>query len=90
MQVRFVLIAIIALTSAGAAAAEPQKAPAKATAQLQPASPRVMLASADEVRSPAASEPQVQLQSKRPRVARVTTCRCGDQQPTDSDDQQEQ
>ena len=90
MQARFVLIAAFALTSAGIAGAEPQKSPPKPAAQLQPAASRVMLASADELRSPAASEPQVQLQAKRPRVARVTTCRCGDPQPSDSDDQQEQ
>lgn len=90
MHTRFVLIAVVALVSAGGAGAEPQKAPAKPTAQLQPALPRVMLASADTVRSTAAPEPQAQLQAKRPRIARVTTCRCGDPQPSDSDDQQEQ
>lgn len=90
MQVRFVLIAVVALTSAGVAGAEPRKAPPKPAAQVQPTASRVMLASADELHSPTASGPQVQLQAKRPRIARVTTCRCGDPQPSDSDDQQEQ
>lgn len=90
MQARFVLIATIAVTSAGIAGAEPQKSPAKPAVQLQQASPPVILASADEPRTPAATEPQVQVQAKRPRIARVTTCRCGDPQPSDSDEQQEQ
>jgi hypothetical protein len=80
MHVRLGLIGAATLFGAAAAlAAEPAKQPAKAPAQAQPRSAPVVLASADPVQAPA---PQAKpaAQPKHARVARVTTCRCGDPQ----------
>ncbi|HVU30971.1 MAG TPA: hypothetical protein VHE36_11295 [Sphingomicrobium sp.] len=80
MLARFVLIAAAALASATAFAAEPSKAPAPASTQPRhPAPPQVVLASAEDVHSPPSADQQSPPAAKR-RVARVTTCRCGDQQ----------
>lgn len=83
MQARFTIIAAVALTISTSAFAEPAKSrgappPRPAT---QPA--EVVLASADNVRDVAPSADQPSAPVKRPRVARVTTCRCGDQQAED-------
>ena len=81
MRTRYLLIASAALAATAAANAEPAKPEPRAPA-AQPANrpAEVILASADQVQ---ASTPAVQGQSatpvKRPRAARVTTCRCGDQ-----------
>ena len=80
MHVRFVLIAAASLTSATAFAAEPVKPPAQPAVQQQPASAQVVLASADDVRTAPAADQQATTPPKRPRIGRVTTCRCGDQQ----------
>lgn len=79
MHTRIVLIAAATLISASAFAAEPPKAPAQPVAQPRPAPAQVVLASADDVRAPATADQQAPTPPKR-RVARVTTCRCGDQQ----------
>jgi hypothetical protein len=75
MRVRLLIVATSALMVPGSAVAEPAKLP-----QPRPAAgpAPMILASADQVagKSPlperAAAEPV-----KRPRAARVTTCRCG-------------
>ena len=90
MHARVVLIAAAALMSANAFAAEPHKAPETAPAQPQPAAPSLVLASADVVRTQAPADQSTSPAAKRPRVGRVTTCRCGDPQPADSDADQEQ
>lgn len=90
MHARFVLIAAAALMSANAFAAEPHKAPDGSPAQPQPAAPSLVLASADLVRTPAPADQAPAPAAKRPRVGRVTTCRCGDPQPSDADSDQEQ
>ncbi|HYX47193.1 MAG TPA: hypothetical protein VE820_10285, partial [Sphingomicrobium sp.] len=84
MYVRLMLIAAAALTSVSAFAAEPAKPAQQQSSQQQPASAQVVLASADDVRaqSPVAQQPTVQ--PKPHRVARVTTCRCGDLVPQPS------
>jgi hypothetical protein len=80
MHVRFAVVAAATLLGAAAvAAAEPASAPAKAPAQPQSHPAPVVLASADQVQAPAA-DAQPAAQPKRARVARVTTCRCGDPQ----------
>jgi hypothetical protein len=80
MHVRFALVGAATLLSAAAvAAAEPASAPARAPAQPQPRSAPVVLASADQVQAPTPAA-QAAAQPKRARVARVTTCRCGDPQ----------
>jgi hypothetical protein len=85
MLARFVTIAAAALTVAAPAAAEPARPQTQETAQ--PASRPIVLASADAVKTPAAASDQ-QAPVKRPRVGRVTTCRCGDQIPQEDDSQQ--
>jgi hypothetical protein len=80
MIARFSLIAAAALMCASALTAEPSKAPAPAPAptQHQP-QPQVVLASAEDAQAPTPADQQSPTPPKR-RVARVTTCRCGDQQ----------
>jgi hypothetical protein len=81
MHTRFVLIAAAISVSGTAFAAEPVKPPVQAAVQQQqPAPAQVVLASADDVRVPSATDQQAQSAPKRPRVGRVTTCRCGDPQ----------
>jgi hypothetical protein len=81
---RFVLIAAATLMSASAYAAGPARPSAQSAAQPQPESQvapaQVMLASADDVRASATADQQAPAARKRPRIARVTTCRCGDPQ----------
>ena len=80
MYNRFVLIAAATMLSTASFAAEPTKAPEPAPAQPHPASAQVVLASAAEIQpAQAGQQPQTPTPPKR-RVARVTTCRCGDQQ----------
>ena len=87
MHVRFVLIAVAMVTSSSAFAAEPAKPPVQPAAQPQPAPAQVVLASADDVRAPLASDQQAPTPAKRPRIGRVTTCRCGDQPAQPDPDQ---
>jgi hypothetical protein len=68
------------LTAAAAAFAEPPKPQAQAASQ--PSNRPLVLASADSVKTPTTDADQ-QAPAKKPRVARVTTCRCGDQVPQD-------
>jgi hypothetical protein len=83
MQARLMIIAAAALTIATSAFAAPAKT--HGAPQPQSATPpaEVVLASADTVRDVAPSADQPAAPVKRPRVARVTTCRCGDQQAQD-------
>jgi hypothetical protein len=80
MRGRTVLFAAALLLSATSAAAEPAKTPNRPAAQPQAAPAQVMLASADDLRTPPPSDQQAQTRPKPPRIARVTTCRCGDPQ----------
>lgn len=80
-----ILIAAALLTIGATATAEPPKAPAR---EVNPPSSRpaeVVMASADQAQAPAPSPDQAAAPApvKRTRVARVTTCRCGDQQASD-------
>ncbi|MGE5563461.1 MAG: hypothetical protein ACM3ZV_09140 [Bacillota bacterium] len=85
MTARFVLIAAASLFSASAIAADAPTAPVHPA--VQPQSAPVVLASADQVRAPSADQ-QAPAQPKR-RIARVTTCRCGDPQSSDAEAQPE-
>ena len=80
MLARFVLIAATTFIGGNAFAAEPAKPPVQPATRQQPAPAQVVLASADDVRVPSASDQQPSSAPKRPRIARVTTCRCGDPQ----------
>jgi len=73
------MIAAAVLTAGSAVAAEPAKAPAQAAAQPGNRSAPVMLASADQVPTPAPTDQATPQQVKPHRAARVTTCRCGGQ-----------
>ena len=83
MYGRYLMIVSAALVFAGAAVAEPAK-PANQTA-AKPATDRpaeVVLASADQTITPTAvSQAQAATPAKKPRAARVTTCRCAGQTP---------
>ena len=80
MHARFVTIAGSALLIGSAGFAEPPKAPVRAARQDANRPAEVMLASADQVRTPVANVDQSSpAPVKRARVARVTTCRCADQ-----------
>jgi hypothetical protein len=76
MKARFVLVAAT-LISGSAFAAQPVKPASQPAAAPQNVSAPIVLASADDVRQPAATEQQAPTAPKR-RIARVTTCRCGD------------
>jgi hypothetical protein len=80
MHARFVPIAAAMLVGSAAFAAEPVKPAAQPATQAQPRPTEVVLASADQVPVPAPREQQASAPAKRPRVGRVTTCRCGDPQ----------
>jgi len=89
MYARFALIAAATLASANAFAAEPVKTAQPQPSQAQPVSAQVVLASADDVRAPAGTDHQTAPTPPKPhRIARVTTCRCGDLVPQASDEQQ--
>lgn len=83
MLIRSIVIAA-ALNAATAASAEPSKPQVQQASQ--PSSRPIVLASAEAKPAPAAADQQAP--AKRPRVARVTTCRCGDPIPQESDEQE--
>ena len=68
MRTRYLLIASAGLAIAVSAAAEPAK-PVHAASQPTNRPAEVIMASAEQIPAPA----------KRPRAARVTTCRCAGQ-----------
>ena len=85
---RFFITAAAALATFGASAsAEPPKSapkqPAAAPTDSQPRPAQIVLASADPVRTPAEASPAP---VKRRIAPRITTCRCGDPQPTPEPD----
>lgn len=89
MHLRSTLIAAAALAAGPAAAAGPAKAPAASSPHSTAHSSPVVLASAERV---VGTVPPADVRSdpaKRPRAARVTSCRCGDIQPQ-ADEQEQQ
>jgi hypothetical protein len=84
MGIHVTLIAAAAATLAASVGAEPPKAEVHQASQPAKTPTEVALASADQVRAPAPSEQPSTTPVKRPRAARVTTCRCGDPDPADS------
>jgi hypothetical protein len=89
MHVRSAMIAAAALATSPVALAQPPKAPTTSSAQAARHSSPVVLASAERV---VGTVPQADVrsdQAKRPRAARVTSCRCGDIQPQ-ADEQEQQ
>jgi hypothetical protein len=79
MRMRALIVSAAILTIPGSAAAEPPKAP-----QVRPATRTapVIFASADQLPARPVPADAASTPAKRPRVGRVTTCRCGgDPQP---------
>ena len=76
MHSRCLIIAATALAFAGSAAAEPAKPAAQPAPANRPA--EVVLASADQIRPAVVAQAQA-TPAKKPRAARVTTCRCAGQ-----------
>jgi hypothetical protein len=82
MPVRLTMIAAVAALGT-AASAEPQKAAAQTPSQ--PA--KIVLASADPVRSPGPGVAKPMAAAAKRPAGRVTTCRCGGNPPPASDSQ---
>jgi hypothetical protein len=79
MHSRCLITAAAALAFAGSAAAEPPKPAPQPAPTNRPA--EVMMASADQIRTPALVAQAQATPAKKPRAARVTTCRCAGQTP---------
>ena len=86
MIARVLIVGAAALVSTSVNGAQPTE-PTRNVQSGQASAPRLLLASADEVRLPTQADPQAPAPAKRPRIARVTTCRCGD---TSAPDQHQQ
>jgi hypothetical protein len=78
MRARLMVIAVAAVSFAGAVAAEPAKAPVRKADQPAEQPVQVVVAAADQAR-PLTPATDAAAPAKRERKARVTTCRCGDQ-----------
>ena len=83
MHARLMAIAAAALTLGTAAFADPPKTRDAHPAQQASPPAQVVFASADQSEEPTPPTQQATPPVKRPRVGRVTTCRCGDQQASD-------
>ena len=90
MLVRFAFIAAVTFTSTTAVAAQPAKPSAPHSTRLQPAPVPVVLASVEDLRPASSADQQPVTAPKRPRIGRVTTCRCGDPLPGDPEVQPEE
>lgn len=84
MRAHLLIVALSGLSLAtAAAAAEPAKVPVRTADQPADQEVPVVIAAADEARTPAGAERQAAVPAKRERRARVTTCRCGSQTPNE-------
>ncbi len=80
MHARKLMIAAAALICASNASSEPTKPESREAASTTNRPAPVVLASAEQVQTPVPNNSeQAAAPVKRPRVGRVTTCRCGDQ-----------
>jgi hypothetical protein len=86
MHSRISAIGAVALTLAAVASAEPAKPEARPSVQATSRPPELVMASAEQARTPAAvATDQTQPATSAPvkkRAARVTSCRCADQVPS--------
>jgi hypothetical protein len=80
MRARLTVIAAI-LTIGSAAFAEPPKSQPAPPPSMQKSPAEVILASAEGTHAPNADAGQPNAVPAKRRIARVTTCRCGDPQP---------
>ena len=80
MRTRYLMIATAAVAIAGSAAAEPAK-PVHPAAQPTSRPTEVLMASAERMPAavPAGAQADASAPVKRPRAARVTSCRCAGQ-----------
>lgn len=80
MNARTMMIAAAALICASNAATEPTKPEGREAAATTNRPTSVVLASAEQAQTPVPNNSeQAAAPVKRPRLGRVTTCRCGDQ-----------
>ena len=80
MVIRYLMVGAAALAIAGLAGAEPTKPEAQGTTKAPSQPAGLVMASAEQVPTPAiAEQAQPTTPAKRPRAARVTSCRCGAQ-----------
>jgi len=84
MKIRFAIIAIGAAASAAIAAPEPNKNQQPGKPPKPSTATPVILASASEVHRPAAVDSDRSAEPVRRPAPRVTTCRCGDPQPVET------
>ncbi len=80
MRIRLLVTAAAILSFAAAGSAEPPKAPVQKAEQPAGQQPMIV-AAADETPQPVVSDAQASAPAKPVRHARVTTCRCGGQNP---------
>jgi hypothetical protein len=79
MNARIIAFSAAVSLCGAAYAAEPAKPPVSQPEPAQEHRVEIVLASADQVNNGPAQQ-QAQQPARHARVARVTTCRCGDQQ----------
>jgi len=83
MRARLLMVAVAGLAVTAAAAAEPPKAPVRKAEQPTEQPAPVLVAAADQVRAEPAAQPQPQAAAPvKRRAARVSSCRCGGQDPS--------
>ena len=83
MRPHLLIAALAGLSMAAAVAAEPAKAPVRNAEQAAERPAAVVVASVNEPRAEdVTSEPRAEAPVKQ-RRGRVTSCRCGDQNPSD-------
>jgi hypothetical protein len=82
MRARLFMTAIAGLSLATASSAEPAKAPVRKADQAVEKPAPIVVASAEEATVPPSTQ-QDSPPAKPVRHARVTSCRCGDQNPSD-------
>ena len=86
MRIRLFVLAPV-LAGAVQAFAEPPRSTPPQAQQQQPQAPVVVLAAADSVKSAGSDAAQAAPAQPKHRIARVTTCRCGDPQPDQVSDE---
>ena len=84
MRAHLLMIGVAGFSLAAVSVAEPAKAPVQKASQPTAPAAEVVVASADEVQ-PAATTPSKTdaAPAKKPRRARVISCRCGGDAPSD-------
>jgi hypothetical protein len=87
LRASFAAIAAAAVMTA-AGAAQPAKTDSRRPAPPHIVAAPVVLASASDVRAPSTADGQRAADPAKRRIARVTTCRCGDPQPDDAQQDQ--